>query len=156
MTAYTLLLAIHSFFRWIVLTGLLLALVQAYRGWLAEKPYTAFQNTIRHTTATIAHIQLLLGLSLYFISPLVKYFLQNFKEAVHDREIRFFGMEHSLMMVLAVTIITIGSVLAKRKTNDKEKFKTQAIWFTIALLVILSNIPWPFSPLVNRPYLRGF
>jgi hypothetical protein len=72
------------------------------------------------------------------------------------REIRFFGMEHITMMTIAVTIITIGASKAKRKSTDLDKFRTQAIWFTIGLLVILSSIPWAFSPLVHRPWLRGF
>jgi len=65
-------------------------------------------------------------------------------------------MEHSVMMILAITIITLGSAKTKRKQSDKEKFKTMAIWFTIALLIILTSIPWKFSPLASRPYFRTF
>ncbi len=156
MTTYNLLLTLHSFTRWLVLCSLLYALWRAYRGWVSNKQFSGHDNTVRHITATIAHVQLIIGLCLYFVSPLIKYFLQNYKVAVHDREIRFFGMEHSLMMIIAVTLITTGSVLAKRKPTDNQKFKTMAIWFTLALIVILTNIPWPFSPLVNRPWLRWF
>lgn len=156
MNTYSLLLALHSFTRWLVLAGLLFTLYRAYRGWLRNKPFTSFDNTVTHTSATIAQIQLLLGISLYFISPLVAYFIQHFKEAVHEREMRFFGMEHSLMMLVAITLITVGSVFAKRKTTDKQKFKTLAVWYTLALVVILTNVPWPFSPLVSRPWLRFF
>jgi hypothetical protein len=84
----------------------------------------------------------------------IDYFLHHYKEAVHEREIRFFGMEHSSMMILGIIVITISSILAKRQTNDKVKFKTLAIGYTLALLIILSSVPWPFSPLVSRPYLR--
>jgi hypothetical protein len=59
-------------------------------------------------------------------------------------------------MIIAIIIITIGSAKAKRKQAENEKFKTMAIWFTIGLLVILANIPWPFSPLTSRPYFRHF
>lgn len=155
MTAYTLLLFLHNCTRWLVLLSLLYAIYRAWSGWLGSKAFTAHDNTTRHVTATIAHVQLTLGIVLYFISPLVDYFLKNFKEAVHDREIRFFGMEHSLMMLVAVVVLSIGSVLAKRKPTDEQKFKTMAIWYTIALVIILANVPWPFSPLVNRPWLRG-
>jgi hypothetical protein len=61
-------------------------------------------------------------------------------------------MEHSLMIIIAITIITIGSILAKRQKTDKEKFRTMAVWYTAGLLVILSSVPWPFSPLVSRPW----
>lgn len=150
------LLALHSFVRWLVLVSLLLALFRGYKGWLSHSHFSKLDNTIRHTTATIAHIQLLLGLWLYSISPLIDYFLGNFKEAVHQREFRFFGMEHSSMMFVAIVLITIGSAKAKRQPTDNEKFKTMAIWYTIGLVVILSSIPWAFSPLTSRPYLRSF
>lgn len=153
---YSFLLAAHSLTRWFVLVSLVFAICCACRGWLLNKPYTRFDNITRVTTATIAHIQLVLGISLYFISPIVAYFLHNFKEAVHERGIRFFGMEHSTMMLTGIVVITIGSAKAKRKLTDKEKFKTMAIWFIIALLVILSSIPWSFSPLISRPNFRPF
>ena len=153
---YPILLAIHSSLRWLVLASLLYALYRAYRGWFAHKPFTRLDNTVRHTTATIAHIQLVIGIWLYFVSPVSRYFLNNFTAAVHERQTRFFGMEHSTMMLVAIIVITLGSALAKRKPTDQAKFKTIALWFTVALLVILSSIPWPFSPLVSRPYFRIF
>ena len=153
---YATLLVLHSFTRWLVLSSLLFAIFRAYRGWLFHKPYLKFDHTVRHTTATIAHIQLVLGIWLYFVSPIVAYFLHNFSTAVHERAIRFFGMEHITMMLIGITLITIGSAKAKRKATDSEKFKTMAIWFTVALLIILSSVPWSFSPLISRPNFRSF
>ncbi len=153
---YLTLLTLHSLTRWLVLTSLLYAIINSYRGWLFNKPWLKSDDIIRHTTATIAHIQLLLGIALYFVSPIVDYFLHNFGTAVHERVIRFFGMEHITMMLIGITVITIGSIKAKRQTTDREKFKTMAIWFTVALLIILSSIPWSFSPLISRPNFRGF
>lgn len=153
---YQIILALHSLTRWFVLASLVFAIVKAYKGWISKKTFTKSDNAIRHWTATIAHIQLLLGLCLYFISPLVNYFLHNYKVAVHQREIRFFGMEHSIMMMTGIIVITIGSAKAKRKLADKDKFKTMATWFTVGLLIIVTSIPWGFSPLVGRPYFRAF
>ncbi|HEY0244015.1 MAG TPA: hypothetical protein VGC01_00500 [Mucilaginibacter sp.] len=65
-------------------------------------------------------------------------------------------MEHIIMMLTAIIIITIGSAKAKRKPSAKEKFKTMAIWYTVALLIILSSVPWSFSPLISRPNFRPF
>lgn len=151
---YSVLLTLHSGIRWLVLASLLYAIYRGYRGWFAGQTFSKFDNTLRHTTATIAHIQLIIGVCLYFISPVIDYFLQNFSEAVHQREIRFFGMEHSSMMFIAIVVITIGSMKAKRKATDQQKFKAMALWFTIGLLIILSSIPWAFSPLVSRPWFR--
>ncbi|WP_134091156.1 hypothetical protein [Olivibacter sp. XZL3] len=153
---YSTLLSLHSLTRWFVLASLLFALFRAYSGWLSKRHFSKSDNAVRHWTATIAHIQLILGLWLYFVSPIIDYFLHYFKDAVHQREIRFFGMEHSLMMLIAIVVISIGSAKAKRKETAIEKFKTMAIWFTIGLLIILSSIPWAFSPLTSRPYFRPF
>ena len=153
---YPFLLALHSLFRWLVLSSLTSVICRAYTGWFLKKPFSKTDNAIRHWTATIAHIQLVFGLCLYAISPVVHYFLSNYSEAVHNRQIRFFGMEHSSVMLVAIIIITIGSAKAKRKTTDREKFRTMAIWYSVGLLLILSSVPWAFSPLVSRPYFRAF
>lgn len=153
---YSILLALHSLTRWFVLASLLLAIYKAYRGWFINKTFTKTDNRIRHWSATILHIQFCIGLCLYFISPIVNYFLHHYKEAVHQREIRFFGMEHNLMMFLAILVVTIGSIKAKRKTTDKEKFKSMALWYSAGLFIILLNIPWSFSPLCSRPLFRAF
>lgn len=153
---YGTLLALHSLTRWLVLITLLFAIFRSYRGWLLRSPYSKFDNIVRHTTATVAHLQLILGIWLYFISPIVAYFLHHFGTAVHERAIRFFGMEHITMMLIGITLITLGSARSKRQTNDRQKFKTMAIWLTAALLVILSSVPWSFSPLISRPNFRPF
>jgi len=153
---YSFLLALHSLIRWLVLVSLLYSIFIAYRGWLFKKSFTKADSVTRSVTTTIAHIQLVIGVWLYCISPVVSYFLRNFGTAVHERQIRFFGMEHITMMVIAITLLTIGSAKAKRKPADLQKFKTMAIWFTIALLIILSSIPWSFSPLIARPNFRPF
>lgn len=151
---YSVLLSIHSLMRWLVLISLVFAVYRSYSGWRANKSFSSFDNRIRHITATIVHIQLMLGLWLYFVSPVVDYFLKNFKEAVHMREIRFFGMEHITMMVVAVTLLTIGSVKAKRADTDQKKFKTMFVWYSISLLIIFLSIPWSFSPFTSRPLYR--
>jgi NADH:ubiquinone oxidoreductase subunit 2 (subunit N) len=57
---------------------------------------------------------------------------------------RFFTVEHSLMMLIAIVLITVGHSKAKKATTDEKKFKTLAIFFTLALIIILAAIPWPF------------
>jgi hypothetical protein len=151
---YQSLLILHSLVRWLVLISLLVAIIRAYRGWLGNKRFLKGDNTARMVAVTSSHIQLVIGICLYFISPVVRYFLNYFKEAVHQREIRFFGMEHITMMVIAIVLLTIGSAKTKRQTTDRQKFKTMVIWFTIALLIIFLSIPWHFSPLTSRPYFR--
>ena len=151
---YSSLLSLHSLLRWLVLLSLVYAIFLGYRGWFGKKTFSRHDNFTRHTTATIAQLQMVLGLWIYFISPLMDSFMHHYKEAVKQGEIRFFGMEHSVMMAIAVVLITIGSMKAKRKSTDPQKFKTMALWFTAAFIVILIMIPWPFSPLASRPWIR--
>lgn len=153
---YPTLLALHSIVRWVVLASLLFSIYRASKGWFINSPFLKFDNSLRRWTAIIAHIQLTFGVWLYFISPIIDYFLHNYKAAVKISDIRFFGMEHNLMMLTAVIIITIGSAKVRRRQDDKEKFKAMAVWFTIGLLIILISIPWPFSPLASRPFFRSF
>ncbi|MDD2829560.1 MAG: hypothetical protein PHW18_08310 [Sulfuricurvum sp.] len=152
--SYTIILLVHSWLRWIVVVSLLYSLYRAYTGWFREKSFTNFDNSLRHSVATIAHIQLLFGLLLYGISPIISYFLSHFSETVHIREIRFFGLEHSVTMLLAIFVITLGSMIAKRQKIDRLKFRTIAIWYTIAFILIIVAIPWEFSSMVSRPYFR--
>ncbi|MCD0469133.1 hypothetical protein [Flavobacterium sp. JAS] len=151
---YQSLLFCHSALRWFVLVGLLYSIFRAYKGYSSKLPFTKTDNSVRHWTATIAHIQLIFGILIYVQSPIVKYFWKNFSEGMQSTDIAFFGILHILLMLSAIVLITIGSALAKRKQNDSDKFKTILLWFSIALIVIFIAIPWPFSPLANRPYFR--
>ncbi|QJD79474.1 hypothetical protein [Spirosoma rhododendri] len=152
---YSLLLMAHSVLRWLVLLTLLYALFRGIRGWSGQRPFTRTDNTVRHNTATFAHLQLLIGYTLYYISPLIAAFRYG-GAAEPAFPLRFFGWIHPLLMTVVVVLITIGSSAAKRQTTDAAKFRTMTIWFSLALLMLLVAIPWPFSPLAQRPYLRLF
>lgn len=153
---YPILLPLHSLFRWLVLIALFVAVFRAYRGRIRKYAFSAFDNTIKILTVKIVQVQFCIGIALYLLSPIAKYFLNNFSTAIHLREIRFFGLEHITMMVLAVGIITIGADKIDKAQNDHQKYRIMAMWFTIALLMILTSIPWSFSPLTSRPNFRGF
>jgi hypothetical protein len=152
---YTTLLFVHSIIRWFVLISLVYAIYRSYIGYRSKLLFSKSDDTVRHWAATIAHIQLVIGFTLYIKSPLVKYFWAN-KNGHASPDGSFFGWMHLLWMLIAIVVITIGSAKAKRKLNDAEKFRTLLVWFSIALLIILIAIPWPFSPLANRPYIRSF
>lgn len=151
---YQALVFYHSLVRWLVVASLLYSIYRAYRGYASKSEFSKTDNAVRHWTATIAHIQLMIGMVLYFQSPVSKYFMANFKEAIKNFDITFFGLIHSSLMLTAIVLITIGSATSKRKQTDRAKFKTMLVWFLIALVIIFVAIPWPFSPLANRPYFR--
>ncbi len=152
---YPTLLFLHSIFRWLVLLSLIYALARAIQGYRSERVFTKTDDSVRHWTATIAHVQLLIGIILYTQSPLVSYYFgTSRKEAL--AEPFFFSIIHIALMLLAVVGITLGSSMAKRKPTANGKFLTQIVWFSLALLLIFVAIPWPFSPLATRPYFRPY
>lgn len=121
---------------------------------ITDKTFSKTDHFVRHWTATIAHIQLVLGIVLYSKSPVIGYFWKNCTTAKESFELLFFGMIHIFLMLFSIVLITIGPSAAKRKTSDRDKFKTMFIWYSIALALIFIAIPWPFSPFANRPYFR--
>ena len=151
---YTTLLFLHSVTRWFVLASLLYSIVLAFKGYISGSRFSKTDNAFRHWTATLSHIQLIIGVILYIKSPIIRFFYANYESAKANAEISFFVEIHSTLMLISVVVLTVGSALAKRKTADREKFRTMLFWFSLALIIILIAIPWPFSPLASRPYLR--
>ncbi len=93
----------------------------------------------------LVHLQLLLGLILYFVSPMVQLALDDFGAAMKNAELRKIVMEHPLVAIIAVTLVQIGYSKAKKAKIAIRKHKTMAIYTTIALVLILSRIPsWSF------------
>jgi len=153
---YAIVLVLHSLFRWLVIISLSLAIFRSYKGYSTHKKFSSTDNKIRHWTATIAHIQLILGVLVYIKSPIMNYYFSDFQNLFTNWELSFFGLIHSIGMCIAIVVITIGSAKAKRKQKDREKFKTMLVYFSIGLLIILLVIPWPFSPFANRSLIRTF
>ncbi len=153
---YSTLLVLHSLIRWLVLAFLLYSIFRAFLGYTQNKKFSKVDNAFRHWTATVAHIQLMIGMILYTQSPIVKYFWKESEIGLHNLELIFYGLIHIFLMLTAVVLLTIGSAMAKGKPSDKEKFKTMLAWFSISLILIFIAIPWGFSPLSNRPLIRTF
>lgn len=130
----------HSGWRWIVLILLLVAVVKMHAGWKGKKTFTEGSRKLALFTMIAFHLQFLFGWILYFSSSKVAFFDGMMKDALY----RFFTVEHSLMMTIAMVLITIGHSKSKKKENDTAKFKTIAVFYTIALVLILAAIPWPF------------
>ena len=140
-------LAIHSIVRWlIVLLGIYVVFVTG-RGWFGKRAWTESAEKISKYFLILLDIQLLLGLILYFV------FLSaqgGFAYVFGNPASRFFLMEHSVMMIIAIVLAHIGAYLVK-KAPPEGKFKRAFIFFGIALLLILVSIPWPFMPGYGRP-----
>ncbi|MGB1227141.1 MAG: hypothetical protein ACPG9K_04560 [Poseidonibacter sp.] len=138
-------LLIHSSLRWVILLTLLIHLYCIYTGYFRNKPFTKFNRIFSHVTVGFIHLQFVIGLYVYYTSEKINIFLADIKGSMAISELRFFAVEHSLIMLIAIVIITIGSFKSKRIEDERKKYKTQIIYFTIGLVLILAAIPWNMS-----------
>ena len=133
---------VHSYWAYLVLAILIFTVFNAITGVLKKRTFTDKDLRLGLFTLIVSHIQLLIGLGWYFMSPWYKALKANGSEVMGDKAARLLAVEHPLMMVIAIVLITIGWSKHKKKTEDTAKFKTFAIFYGIALLLILSRIPW--------------
>jgi len=59
-----------------------------------------------------------------------------------NEALRFQGLEHPLMMLIAIGLVAIGLFKSKTKATSGQKNKMVFIFYSIALLVILLMVPW--------------
>lgn len=137
---YPILVHLHSGLRWVVLLTLILAIIQTAGKLSGNNSFTDKDKKMPLFAFISCHLQLLFGLILYLISPRVIFSAAAMKDAAS----RFFLVEHTSMMILAIILISVGYIRAKKSAPDKKAFKTIFWFYLIGLLLILSSIPWPF------------
>ena len=134
---------IHSYWAYLVLFMLLIASFNGIIGFAANKEYSATNFRIALFTLIVSHIQLLIGIVLYFTTPYFSAWAQEGMGGVMgDSVLRLYNVEHPLMMIIAIALITIGYSKHKKKLTSRPKFKMLAIFYGFALVVMLSRIPW--------------
>jgi hypothetical protein len=140
---YEILLFIHSWLRWILLLLGIIVIIRSYVGWFGNKNYLKSDNTMSVSLVVVFHIQLVIGLLLYFIfSSITQSTFQNFGLAMKDSQLRYWAVEHIFIMVLSVVIAQIGRIQIKKTHSNTNKHRNSAIYFTMALILVLSRIPW--------------
>lgn len=127
---YNILKSAHSGWRYIVLALLIIAVIKALSGWFGKKSYTEGDRKLNVFALISAHIQLLLGLALYFMGPWMKGDASN-------ATMRYWKMEHIGVMIIAIILITIGNSKSKKIADAVAKHKTIAIFFGLGLVLIL-------------------
>ena len=130
--------SVHSILAYAALGLLLLASINAIFGLTSKKLFTDKDLRLSLFTLIICHIQLLVGLILYFVSPLGLEQLGNMKDAA----VRLTSLEHPLINIIALVLITIGWSKHKKEESNNGKFKKIAIFYTIGLILLLAMIPW--------------
>ena len=129
--------SVHSILAYAALGLLLLASFNAIFGLTSKKLFTDKDLRLSLFTLIICHIQLLVGLILYFVSPLGLEQLGNMSDSA-----RPLSLEHPLTNIIALVLITIGWSKHKKEESNNGKFKKIAVFYTLGLVLILSRLPW--------------
>ena len=148
---YSIVLLIHSWFRWLTLIAIVGAVANAYRPLVnRELPGRAWDKF----AMTTLDIQVFLGFWLYFgLSPFTVESFNNLSQTMKTPGLRFFAIEHIFGMLVAMGLIRAGRVMAMNAKTPESARKKRIIFFTLGLLAMLATIPWP-GLVYGRPLFR--
>ena len=138
------LIHLHSSLRWIVIILMVVAIIKGFTGRNKNVPFEGTGKIALFAMISL-HIQLLIGLALYFMRGWAGKW--GTEGMMADNITRFFTMEHILMMISAIALATIGYSGAKKMSDSMKQHKRVFIFYSISLLIILAIIPWPFRDL---------
>ncbi len=139
-------LHLHSGLRLLILIFLLTAIVKSLVGWLGKKPFKKADNLVAVILVALVHTQALVGIVIYAMSDMVKAGLADMAETMKNPSLRFWTVEHAVIMLLVVVLITIGRAKSKKAATDELKHKKGAIFYIIALVfVIWGAVIKPFA-----------
>lgn len=128
----------HSGWAYLAIVMLVIAVVNSFLGNGSQKEFTAKDRKVSLFALIGVHIQLVVGFILYFVSPLGLSSFGQMKVA----ELRLTSLEHPLINIIAIILITIGWSKHKKATTSEAQFKSIAIFYGLGLVLILSRIPW--------------
>lgn len=140
---YTFIKEAHSGWAYLVLLLLVVAVVNSLSGFAGNKAFTAKDKKTALFALIATHIQLLLAMFLYFLSPYYNTMKEiGMGEVMKNSELRLYIIEHPLINIISIVLITMGFSKHKTAATDKAKFKSIWLMYVIALVLILSRIPW--------------
>lgn len=138
---YTGLQHAHSGLAYLALAALVLVIIYALIGSLSGRAFTEKDRKIAMIAFILSHIQLLIGLILYFVSPL-GFSLLTGGGAMSDSTARLTALEHPLINIVAIILISVGYIRAKKLVDSRAKFRSIYMLYAVGLVLILSRIPW--------------
>jgi hypothetical protein len=154
VTFYTLALFTHSLLRWVVLALAVIVLVRAFAAWRSGRAWLPTDERLYAALLGSVDLQFLIGLLIYaLLSPLSRAFWTETAVAMKDPILRFYGLEHVLGMIIAITVLHIGRARSKKADSDALRHRRAWISVLAALLIMGASIPWPGTP-QGRPLLR--
>lgn len=133
---YTGLLHSHTILRYFILVMLLVVIAMAFSGLLGKRPFGKWDNKAGLYLLIFTHLQLLVGIVLYFVSPFVKFG----SDTMSDKVTRYWTVEHVFTMVIVVTLITIARISSKKLPTDQARHKRLLILNAVVLVLIIATI----------------
>ena len=152
---YDALLVAHSWLRWIVLLLGVFAFARAAAGRFTRRPWTPTDDAAGRWFVISVDLQVLVGLILYFFfSSFTMSAWRDMAGAMADAVIRFWAVEHVVGMLAATAFVHVARVRIRKAQDSPRKHFLAAIFFGLALALMLVSIPWPFGS-IDRPMIRG-
>ena len=138
---YSLLKNVHSYWAYFLLLVLILAILNAIAGKIKGKDFESKDLRLSLFGLIFSHIQLLIGLILYFVSPWFKQWSNlGMGGVMKDSQTRLFLVEHPFTNILAIVLITMGWSLHKRQSDPGKKFLRIAVFYGLGLLLLLLSL----------------
>ncbi len=148
---YSIVLGAHNLIRWLVLLTGAIAVLLAWRGWLGRGLWTRNCATAVRAYVGALDLQLLVGILLYAVfSPLTRGAFSDMGSAMRNPSVRYFLVEHVVLMILAVVVAHVGAIRIRKAFTDADRFQRASIWLGISLAAVAGFIPWA------RPLVPGF
>ena len=142
---YSAILNSHHYLAYAVLLLVIVFTFHSLRGWLSGRESSAGDKKLGLAAFIAVHLQFTLGLVLYFLSPTVQQAFKDFGLAMKSSNLRLYAVEHPMVMLIAAVLVTVARIKTKR--NDANAaHRANFILYAIALLLILSLIPWDKWP----------
>jgi hypothetical protein len=143
-TVYSIALLAHSYVRWAVLVAAIAVVVRCAPFASREAPWTPRDESAHKALLAFADGQFLLGILLWvWLSPISAAFFADPSNAVHDHVLRFFGLEHVTMMLLALAVLHVGRIRSKRAEAPHVRRRRALVSSAAFLVMVLPSIPWP-------------
>ena len=139
---YAVLKTIHSYWAYLVLLILVVAIINAFVGKSLGRDFGAKDLRISLFGLIFSHIQLLIGLILYFVSPWFDQWSEMGMGIMKNAETRLYLVEHPITNILAIVLVTMGWSMHKRQSLSAKKFLRIGLFYSLGLLLLLSRIPW--------------
>ncbi|MBZ4418866.1 hypothetical protein [Myxococcus sp. RHSTA-1-4] len=153
---YSVVLLLHSWLRWGVVVLGVVVLGRSLVGWLRGRDWTHSDRRLQVLLVSVLDLQFLLGLTLYSVlSPLTPGTMEAFRTSMSVSFLRFFTVEHPVMMLLALTAAHVSSQLSRRAEAPHARHRVWAVGILVTMLLVVLGIPWPWLS-HGRPLFRGF